>query len=172
MLFFFFFNDTATTEIYTLSLHDALPISAGWVETPQWTYRYAKLIELAHQNAMLVYAWLPLPLVSEKFWQDHPEWREKNLRDEEVNVEWRQAVSLVDPACREAAKEWITGFLSRFDFDGVNIAGLSFGGEAVDKPETFSPFSEAALKDFQEQRGFDPREIWTEDGPRFWKRSP
>src|SRR5256885_11414664 len=29
---FFFFNDTATTEIYTLSLHDALPISGdlGW----------------------------------------------------------------------------------------------------------------------------------------------
>src|SRR5258707_13836129 len=26
-IFFFFFNDTATTEIYTLSLHDALPIS-------------------------------------------------------------------------------------------------------------------------------------------------
>src|SRR2546422_4293100 len=28
MSIFFFFNDTATTEIYTLSLHDALPISA------------------------------------------------------------------------------------------------------------------------------------------------
>src|SRR2546429_5816307 len=27
IFFFFFFNDTATTEIYTLSLHDALPIS-------------------------------------------------------------------------------------------------------------------------------------------------
>src|SRR2546427_12997673 len=27
--FFFFFNDTATTEIYTLSLHDALPICGG-----------------------------------------------------------------------------------------------------------------------------------------------
>src|SRR5690349_24996618 len=27
--FFFFFNDTATTEIYTLSLHDALPICRG-----------------------------------------------------------------------------------------------------------------------------------------------
>src|SRR6266511_4210222 len=42
--FFFFFNDTATTEIYTLSLHDALPILrhsvgsiVGWVETS--TYR-------------------------------------------------------------------------------------------------------------------------------------
>src|SRR3989449_11673903 len=29
MTFFFFFNDTATTEIYTLSLHDALPILAA-----------------------------------------------------------------------------------------------------------------------------------------------
>ena len=28
LLLLFFFNDTATTEIYTLSLHDALPISA------------------------------------------------------------------------------------------------------------------------------------------------
>src|SRR2546430_3818842 len=32
MLFFFFFNDTATTEIYTLSLHDALPISRRLVQ--------------------------------------------------------------------------------------------------------------------------------------------
>src|SRR2546430_4443868 len=32
LLFFFFFNDTATTEIYTLSLHDALPISAWKID--------------------------------------------------------------------------------------------------------------------------------------------
>src|SRR2546425_8283952 len=31
---FFFFNDTATTEIYTLSLHDALPIYLSWATTP------------------------------------------------------------------------------------------------------------------------------------------
>src|SRR3989441_6913456 len=31
--YFFFFNDTATTEIYTLSLHDALPISSTWRST-------------------------------------------------------------------------------------------------------------------------------------------
>src|SRR5947209_11568997 len=30
MLYLFFFTDTATTEIYTLSLHDALPISSKW----------------------------------------------------------------------------------------------------------------------------------------------
>src|SRR5215471_20440533 len=43
---FFFFNDTATTEIYTLSLHDALPICDDWivpaaetsrVTVPRWT---------------------------------------------------------------------------------------------------------------------------------------
>src|SRR2546429_8488931 len=31
---FFFFNDTATTEIYTLSLHDALPIFSGFAKDP------------------------------------------------------------------------------------------------------------------------------------------
>src|SRR6266536_6577517 len=31
--FFFFFHDTATTEIYTLSLHDALPIPPSWAPT-------------------------------------------------------------------------------------------------------------------------------------------
>src|SRR5215217_6356724 len=42
--FFFFFNDTATTEIYTLSLHDALPIAVYWPEEPPrlfWDEEYA-----------------------------------------------------------------------------------------------------------------------------------
>src|SRR2546430_16933465 len=34
LTFIFFFNDTATTEIYTLSLHDALPILHDLVESP------------------------------------------------------------------------------------------------------------------------------------------
>src|SRR3712207_9338780 len=40
-VFFFFFNDTATTEIYTLSLHDALPICSPTEEEPM---KYALLI--------------------------------------------------------------------------------------------------------------------------------
>src|SRR2546427_5300985 len=44
-LFFFFFNDTATTEIYTLSLHDALPILTGRSASsrergPPWSATY------------------------------------------------------------------------------------------------------------------------------------
>src|SRR3712207_9072515 len=34
LIFSFFFNDTATTEIYTLSLHDALPIFRGLKHLP------------------------------------------------------------------------------------------------------------------------------------------
>src|SRR5438067_5668438 len=35
---FFFFNDTATTEIYTLSLHDALPISSSARRSTTWSW--------------------------------------------------------------------------------------------------------------------------------------
>src|SRR3712207_7774178 len=40
MICVFFFNDTATTEIYTLSLHDALPISEVKVKVPDNLTRY------------------------------------------------------------------------------------------------------------------------------------
>src|SRR3990167_7003536 len=45
---FFFFNDTATTEIYTLSLHDALPICSFLVEWTQTTEQgtYSTWIQL------------------------------------------------------------------------------------------------------------------------------
>src|SRR5256885_8550013 len=39
---FFFFNDTATTEIYTLSLHDALPISARSAEISRRLQRHRR----------------------------------------------------------------------------------------------------------------------------------
>src|SRR2546426_3376326 len=43
-LSFFFFNDTATTEIYTLSLHDALPICSGNPMRPRrLEYRHGAL---------------------------------------------------------------------------------------------------------------------------------
>lgn len=48
-----------------------------WHFYEQYTYDYERLIDLAHENAMLVYAWLEIPHVSEKFWNQHPQWREK-----------------------------------------------------------------------------------------------
>src|SRR3712207_8386900 len=40
LMLFFFFNDTATTEIYTLSLHDALPISLRVSGTERLEYAF------------------------------------------------------------------------------------------------------------------------------------
>src|SRR5258707_15240322 len=60
VLFFFFFNDTATTEIYTLSLHDALPISLlRW--SPRCTHSACAWASLSSG-----FSWLLLPC----YWKD------------------------------------------------------------------------------------------------------
>src|SRR3712207_8366532 len=46
MICVFFFNDTATTEIYTLSLHDALPISGTELENVQFVKLYQNAKEV------------------------------------------------------------------------------------------------------------------------------
>src|SRR5574340_1755131 len=46
-IFFFFFNDTATTEIYTLSLHDALPI---WRQPGSELHAHFDAVEPAVEN--------------------------------------------------------------------------------------------------------------------------
>src|SRR2546422_5789474 len=48
---FFFFNDTATTEIYTLSLHDALPISM-YLRMPGNCLKYCLMISAASLRGM------------------------------------------------------------------------------------------------------------------------
>src|SRR3712207_8268190 len=55
-VYFFFFNDTATTEIYTLSLHDALPISistasASTTLSPSMATRMWPISQIARSSA-------------------------------------------------------------------------------------------------------------------------
>src|SRR3546814_20019819 len=56
-LLFFFFNDTATTEIYTyghtLSLHDALPIFAPADAAPRSAERLRQWLDACHHGEML-----------------------------------------------------------------------------------------------------------------------
>ena len=55
IVLFFFFNDTATTEIYTLSLHDALPISIHYhlIQMRYQHYRHARIL-LVVENGVLI----------------------------------------------------------------------------------------------------------------------
>src|SRR3712207_7962046 len=61
----FFFNDTATTEIYTLSLHDALPISSQmfwWAATVSThDFRRGKGVLVVAPRCHCTYSWLMLP---------------------------------------------------------------------------------------------------------------
>src|SRR3712207_3170093 len=52
--YFFFFNDTATTEIYTLSLHDALPILKQLVIKPQGISYNIQSIEYSTDTSSFV----------------------------------------------------------------------------------------------------------------------
>src|SRR5215218_3566172 len=64
-LLFFFFNDTATTEIYTLSLHDALPIYAGYKAGHESTALLQKSCRCpcpAQASEQVLQACLPFPL--------------------------------------------------------------------------------------------------------------
>lgn len=116
------------------------------------------LIEACHRNAILVYAWLELPHVSEKFWDDHPEWREKTAVGQDAQLDWRKLMNLQNPDChREVARE-IGALLNRFDWDGVNVAELYFESlEGASNPARFTPMNDDVRKSFEAAAGFDPK---------------
>jgi uncharacterized protein YdaL len=145
----------------------------GWHEYPRYTYDYGRLIRLAHANGILVYAWLEPPQVSQKFWQEHPEWREKNYKGEAVRPSWRYPVALTDPACLAAALQHYRTLLTSYDWDGVNIGELYFeAGRGVRDPQLFTPMHPSARAEFRRQAGFDPVELFNPASVHYWRRDP
>jgi tetratricopeptide (TPR) repeat protein len=132
---------------------------AGWhnMEPDPTNDEYlAKLIEACHRNAILVYLWLELPHVSEKFWADHPEWREKTALKQDARIDWRKPMNLQNPACSRAAAKLVDNLAQRFDWDGVNLAELSFEtSEGATDPSRVTPMNDNVRNEFQEIAGFD-----------------
>lgn len=120
------------------------------------------LIEACHRNSILVYAWLELPHVSEKFWADHPSWREKTAVGQDAQLDWRKLMNLQNPDChREVARE-ISALLKRFDWDGVNVAELYFESlEGASNPARFTPMNDDVRQAFRQAAGFDPKLLFT-----------
>ena len=116
-----------------------------------------KLIEACHKRAILVYAWLELPHVSEKFWADHPEWREKTALSQDAHLDWRKLMNLQNAECFRAVSDSTRSLLQRFDWDGVNIAELYF--ESLEGPANaarFTPMNEDIRREYQAKAGIDP----------------
>ena len=117
-----------------------------------------RLIEACHRNAILVYAWLELPHVSEKFWAAHPQWREKTAVGQDAQLDWRKLMNLQNPDCRRAVEKEIEQLVDRFDWDGVNLAELYFESlEGAGNPARFTPMNEDIRAAFKETAGFDPK---------------
>ena len=130
------------------------------------------LISAAHQNAIHVYAWLELPHVSERFWQDHPEWREKTASGDDAHLDWRKLMNLRNPECTAAVRTGVQELLRRFDWDGVNLAELYFESlEGHENPSRFTPLNSDVRREFQSHSGFDPADLFQESGNRHWSRN-
>ena len=113
-----------------------------------------KLIEACHKRAILVYAWLELPHVSETFWNNHPEWREKTGLLQDAHLDWRKLMNLNNRDCFEAASRETRTLINRFDWDGVNLAELYFESlEGSANPARFTPFNDDVRKAYRWEKG-------------------
>jgi hypothetical protein len=116
-----------------------------------------KLIEACHRSGILVYAWLELPHVSEKFWDDHPEWREKTAVLQDAQLDWRKLMNLTNRDCFRAASAGVKELISNFAWDGVNLAELYFESlEGIGNPSRFTPMNDDVRTEFRKGAGFDP----------------
>jgi hypothetical protein len=149
--------------------------AAAWYFYAQTPYDYNRLIKAAHQNGILVYAWLEWPYVGKKFWDIHPDWRQKNALLQDAHLDFLYLMDFQNPICLHAAMNDFSLLLEN-DWDGIDIAEFSItgvGSEALqgpDHPEFFTGFTPAARADFKKIHGFDQIELFDTTGQHYWKK--
>jgi uncharacterized protein YdaL len=146
----------------------------SWHDYKTYTYDYDRLIRLCHENGILVYAWLEPPQISHKFWEEHPEWREKNVYGQDNRASWRYPLAMTDSACVSTMMREYGKFLREYDFDGVNIAETYFESDVrgAGEPGNYAPMHPSARRDFRRRGGFDPAELFNTSSPYYWKKNP
>lgn len=123
------------------------------------------LIDACHRRAILVYAWIELPHVSERFWQDHPECREKTATLQDAHLDWRKLVNLQNRECAGAVKHQVRDLIARFDWDGVNLGELYFESlEGASNPARFTPMNDDVRRQYRALRGVDPLRLFQPPG--------
>ncbi|MEP6715935.1 MAG: hypothetical protein ABJC09_10190 [Terriglobia bacterium] len=120
-----------------------------------------KLIEACHRHGVLVYAWIELPHVSDKFWAAHPEWREQTATLQDAQLDWRKLMNLQNRDCAAAIRAGLKQMMNRFDWDGVNLAEIYFESlEGAGNPARFTPMNADVRAQFKAEAGWDPIAIW------------
>ena len=143
-----------------------------WERDSQRDEYLRSLIEACHRNAIQVYAWMELPHVSDAFWDDHPAWREKTALLQDAQLDWRKLVNLTNRDAFAAAAAGTRDLLTRFDWDGVNLAELYFESlEGADNPARLTPMNDDVRREFQAAAGFDPRGLFDTQSERHWTKN-
>jgi hypothetical protein len=142
-----------------------------WEPDAQRDQWLAKLIEACHRHAIVVFAWVEFPHVSEKFWNDHPEWREQTATGQDAHLDWRKLMNLANVYCAAEVEAGLRALTARFDWDGVNLGELYFESlEGYLNPGRFTPFNAEVRAAFQQEHGFDPREMYDAQSKRHHER--
>ncbi|MEZ5391500.1 MAG: hypothetical protein R2724_01185 [Bryobacterales bacterium] len=136
------------------------PARDAWLET---------LLAACRREGIVVYVWLELPHVSEAFWQNNPDCREKTALQQDAQLDWRKLVDLVEPVCAARVERGLASLLTRFRWDGVNVAELYFESlHGPSDPSRFTPLSAAVRERGLHRLGFDPLALFDELSPAFW----
>jgi hypothetical protein len=149
--------------------------AAAWYYNSAQVYDYGSLIEAAHRNGLLVYAWLEWPHVGVGFWNLHPEWRQKNALLQDAKLDFLHLMDLQNPDCMKTALDDLSRLLE-LDWDGVDIAEFTItgaGGGALEgpaRPECFTSFGAPMRREFRELAGFDPLELVNPSSGHFWQK--
>jgi hypothetical protein len=132
-----------------------------------------ELIAACHRNGILVYAWLEYPHVSDRFWAENPQWRDKTAQLSDAAVFWRKLMNFQNQDCVRAVQAATASLMRRFDWDGVNLAELYFESLlGPDDPAQFTPMNDDFRRMFRERHGYDPALIFQPASAQFWKANP
>jgi len=148
--------------------------AAAWLFSREYSFNYGEFIETCHRNGLSVYAWFVFPAVTQKMWDEHPEWRERTASGADGRVGWRYSMNFQNPACFRAAMDWMSGLLRAHPWDGVNLTELNYDADFDDylRVDRFIPMNDEVRREFQRRAAFDPALIFKGDSTYYHKRNP
>jgi hypothetical protein len=110
--------------------------------------------------------------VSQRFWDEHPEWREKTATARDGKVGWRLMMNLADDGCRAAVLDFVSDLISSHDWDGVNIAELGFDtSDGLKDPDGYVPMNDVVRARFRSEAGFDPILVLDPKSDYYWQKN-
>lgn len=143
--------------------------AAAWQEP----YPFGRLIAACHQRGVRVYAWFAFPALTRRFWDEHPEWRERTATGADGRLGWRYPMNFFNPDCFRAAMTWAHAVLDAHPWDGVNLTELNYDADFLDylRPDRFVPMNADVRQAFTRRAGFDPARLFDAASPYFHKRN-